>query len=272
MNEFQKHCFEKIEFLNQIIESAEQDIKVAPPGTLRTSKDPHRVQYYWRTDAKDTRGVYIKKSDLAIAQQLAQKQYAEKLLLKVNKHKKVLQQCVTIDEMEDILNEYEKSTMERQQLICPYVLPEEQFVLQWKEQKNKGMKKLSQQEQIDLEEGTAIITEGGECVRSKSEKILADKLYINQIPYVYECPLYLAGYGQIRPDFTVLNKRTRKEYYWEHLGMMDDPEYVGKTIMKIETYQKNNIFVGDNLLLTYETLEHPLNIRIVEGIINKYLL
>lgn len=108
-------------------------------------------------------------------------------------------------------------------------------------------------------------------MRSKSEKILADKLYAMNIPYVYEIPLYLRGYGDVRPDFMVLNKRTRKEYYWEHLGMMDDREYCEKTIRKIECYEKNGIFPGKNLLLTYETEMHPLNGRVVEEIIREYL-
>ncbi|MFQ6929598.1 MAG: hypothetical protein ACLRR3_00115 [Eubacterium sp.] len=39
-------------------------------------------------------------------------------------------------------------------------------------------------------------------------------------------PLRLKGYGTVKPDFTVLNKRTRHEYVWEHFGMMDDSIYV----------------------------------------------
>ena len=56
----------------------------------------------------------------------------------------------------------------------------------------------------------AIITEKGEAVRSKSEKIIADKLYMKEIPYVYEQPLYLKGYGYVVPDFKILNVRTKK--------------------------------------------------------------
>ncbi len=45
-----------------------------------------------------------------------------------------------------------------------------------------------------------IQTENNEIVRSKSEKIIADKLKISGIPYVYEKPLYI---GKIikYPDF-----------------------------------------------------------------------
>ncbi len=125
--------------------------------------------------------------------------------------------------------------------------------------------------EIMVEVGSEIVTEKGEVVRSKSEKILADKLNLMNIPYHYEQPLFLNGYGTIHPDFTVLNKSTRKEYYWEHFGLMDNPEYCEKAIKKIETMQKNGIYIGEKLIVTFETQSHPLNMKIVENTIKKYL-
>ena len=92
------------------------------------------------------------------------------------------------------------------------------------------------------------------------------------IPYHYEKPLHINGYRTIYPDYTVLNVRTRREYYWEHFGIMHQPDYCEKAIKKIESMQRNGIFIGDKLILTFESLNHPLNIRIVEGLIKKYLL
>ena len=40
-----------------------------------------------------------------------------------------------------------------------------------------------------------ILTDRGERVRSKSEKIIADYLFRKGIPYKYEKPLYLKGLG-----------------------------------------------------------------------------
>jgi len=68
-----------------------------------------------------------------------------------------------------------------------------------------------------------------EKVRSKSEVIIADRLFINAIPYEYErglivkipktaeCPETEMVWN---PDFRVLNVRTGKEYIWEHFGRM----------------------------------------------------
>ena len=92
------------------------------------------------------------------------------------------------------------------------------------------------------------------------------------IPYFYEVPLYLQGYGYVKPDFTILNKRTGKTYYWEHLGLMDVEDYCQTAIKKIECYEKNRIYPGKQLILTYETKDHPLNIRIAERLIKEYLM
>ena len=54
--------------------------------------------------------------------------------------------------------------------------------------------------------------------------------------------------------------------------MMDDEKYSEKTVQKIETYQKNGIYPGEKLLLTYETSKKPLNIILVEQMLIKYLV
>jgi len=78
-----------------------------------------------------------------------------------------------------------------------------------------------------------LYTAKGERVRSKSEIIIADSLMRAGVPYRYEFPIILNGYGKIYPDFTVLNVGLRKELYWEHLGMMDDSEiFIGGLLQR----------------------------------------
>lgn len=74
------------------------------------------------------------------------------------------------------------------------------------------------------------------------------------------------------PDFKILNVRTKKEYYLEHFGMMDDYEYAKNSIKKIECFQKNEIYPGEKLLITLEASDSPLNMIILEKMVNKYLL
>lgn len=113
------------------------------------------------------------------------------------------------------------------------------------------------------------MTERGECVRSKSGKIIADKLYSLGIPYRYECPPLLEDNIKIYPDFTILKMPAREEVYLEHFGMMDDVNYVDTTIYKLNTYEKNGIYIGVNLFITYETSTKPLNTRALDKIVRE---
>lgn len=145
----------------------------------------------------------------------------------------------------------------------PLILPAEAYIQNWKSVQYNG--KLIQSNAISF------TTDRGEAVRSKSEKILADKFYKLDIPYRYEYPMELQGFGVIYPDFTILNTRTREEYYWEHLGMMGDANYCDKAIKKINTYIENNIFPGERLILSYE-INNYINLNAIDTLIQRYLL
>ena len=79
------------------------------------------------------------------------------------------------------------------------------------------------------------------------------------------------GYGIIYPDFTLLSPKTGKEIYWEHEGMMDNQEYARKAVQKIESYQMNDIYPNDRLILTFETKQCVLNSKIIENLTARYL-
>ena len=251
--------------LDEIIQYSERILKSGPYGSLRIVKNNNTDQYYLRNSSQTTYGTYIRKSNMKLIRELAQKDYAEKLLKQSIKERESIQKMIEMYSPTKTTEVFKQLSLKRQELVQPYILPNDLFITQWQnmtyERKNK-----------DDETDCSIITERGEIVKSKSEKILADKLFLLDIPYHYEKPLYLNGYGVIYPDFLTLNKRTRKEIYWEHFGLMDKPDYCEKTIRKIETMQKNGIYLGDNLIVTFETQTHPLNIRIVEDMIKKYLL
>ena len=87
-----------------------------------------------------------------------------------------------------------------------------------------------------LEEGLIHRTERGDLVRSKSELVIADKLYSRGIEYVYEQPLVLGG-GRMRyPDFTISDHARGVTFYWEHCGMLDEPAYQARWERKRAEY------------------------------------
>lgn len=54
-------------------------------------------------------------------------------------------------------------------------------------------------------------------------------------------------------------------------SMMDNPEYARAAIRKIESYEKNGIYLGENLILTFETQQNVLDFKIIEEMIDRYL-
>ena len=189
------------------------------------------------------------------------------LRISKDKNKVRYYHCVEDNEgtyISKIDSELPKLHTQRQLLVTPIEPIWEKELVRWYDSEYHGK---------EFYEGTAeIVTEKGERVRSKSEKILADYFYRNNILYQYENPLYLKGYGTVYPDFTFLSKKTRKEIYWEHEGMMDKPEYAKSAVKKIESYQRNGIHLGERLILTFETELTVLNSQIVEELVEKYLV
>ena len=158
---------------------------------------------------------------------------------------------------------YNKTHPKRRELINIDIISDEEYIKRWSLVEYNGKSQLVEKE---------IITERGELVRSKSEKIIADKLYMMGIPYRYEYPLMLDDGITVYPDFTILKMPERKEVYLEHFGMMDDEEYVNKMLFKISTYERNGIFIGVNLFVTYETSKRPINTKALNNQLKELFL
>lgn len=90
-------------------------------------------------------------------------------------------------------------------------------------------------------------------VRSKSEVIIVNMLVAEEVPFVYEAPLYAPDGTMFLPDFTV--KFRGETYYWEHVGRLDLPAYRAHWEIKKKWYEKH--FPG-KLLTTYEGRELSL--------------
>lgn len=247
--------------LENTINKVKDRLDLAPEGSLRLSKSHNHVQYYCCKEENKS-GNYISKNNFDLAHKLAQKSYDKKVLELAEKRLSQIRKITkdyTDDEIEKIFwNEH----IERQKLIEPIELTWEQKVNEWKAREYKSK---------DFQaEAPVILTEKGERVRSKSEKIMADYFYRNGIEYKYECPLYLKGMGMVYPDFTFLSRKRGKEIYWEHNGKVDEPAYARKMVRKINAYENNGIFVGERLILTYETEQTILNTSKIEELVKRY--
>lgn len=114
-------------------------------------------------------------------------------------------------------------------------------------------------------------TLAGHKVRSKSEVIISNLLYTNQIPYRYEAALPLKEFTAY-PDFTILHPVANKIFYWEHFGMMDNVPYCDTACNKLKIYCYNGIFPSMQLITTYETSKCPISTDQMQQIITQYFL
>ena len=224
---------EKIEYelleIEQLINELQVCLNESIEGTLRVTHNHGSVQFYHNKKKGDTKGEYIKKKDENIAVRLAQQDYDRKFIQYLMNKRTMLKNLLgsikeISDKKIDDMNIYNGLSVDRKKLVDSHIIDDITYKEEWIKDKDLG--------KGFTENDPEIINEKGERVRSKSEKLIADKLYMMDIPYRYECPITLYGIGKIYPDFTILKVESRKEVILEHFGMMDNPDYSDKAIKK----------------------------------------
>ncbi len=263
----------RTEWIIQRLTVLEKDLRKAPEGRLRIRSNQNHFRYYLMREKNDHTGKYIRRRQVEIAAALAQKEYDRKIIRSLQDEQRLLQRLQGFYETGSDCCEWyygpeegiwSKLPEARKVLVRPFVQTRENYVEEWLSESYEPMP--------FYEDDPEYVSDNGIRVRSKTELIIINMLEKRNIPFCYERPLYLQGMGEVHPDFTVSNVRKRKTLYWEHLGMMDDPEYYHKALRKIEAYEKNGYFPGADLILTHETSERPVSTRILEKTIETYLL
>lgn len=257
-----KMISERVLILDDIIRKREMMLKRAPAGRLRVNCGRKNPQYY-QVIGDNLCGRYLGRHQRKQILALAQKDYDERVLRAAKHELRVLErlkrQLGTVPE--DV---YEALPAWRKELVRPIRLPDDMYVQEWEQEEffTKGV----------ADDNPEFRTKKGEQVRSKSEILIANTLLELGIPYRYECELELQEGIALYPDFTVLHVKEREEKYLEHFGMMDVPEYCGRALKRLALLQKNGIFPGKQLFMTFETREQPLNTSFVKELFTEWFL
>ncbi|MCR5319309.1 MAG: ATP-dependent RecD-like DNA helicase [Treponema sp.] len=127
--------------------------------------------------------------------------------------------------------------------------------------------KICEKDDKYYEENLIHKTKKGDFVRSKSELIIADKLFDKGISYEYEQDFIRDGKKKI-PDFTITYMGD--EYIWEHCGMMSNANYKKKWEDKKIWYAEHGFIEGQNLIATYEYANSGFNSQEIDELIEKY--
>lgn len=260
--------------IEDAIDFAKKKLQDAPKGSLNVKKMNGMSRYYLNNGKKQ---VFLKKGDEILIKSLQEKNYYMRLLKASENNLKNLSKIRKLESgfksFEDVFFNIPEN---KRNLIKPYVPSE---LLQIRE---KIEKELTQVNPEDFRFGKSVdkkiqfVTLNGERVRSKSELIIADRLKVANIRYLYESQFILAD-SEVQefdvwfPDFQVFSERTGERLFWEHFGLMDNPEYCASCQYKIETYAKYGIVQGKNLIITMESSKHGLNTEYVDRLIQELL-
>lgn len=259
--------------LAQMIEKLEELEKNGPEGTVYVRNVNGRSSYYLRADSSDKTGRYLSRKDLQQIKALAQKQYNHKLKKATENELKKYEKCLDILDTGEISPNVILRTISQplHEFIDTEVLSDKKAL----EEFEKG----GRYKGNPNEGGTVYLSPRGEKFKSKSEWIIADMLREYNVPYYYEKPLVNSIYEELRtsshnlyPDFTCLNRRTGKTYYWEHFGMLEDPVYAANFVNRIQNYASFEIYPGSELIVSVEAKRSPLRISYIKGLIERFLI
>ena len=243
--------------LSKMSEDAAAKIESIAEGRLEIKHYGNKTYYYYiNGDSKRL----LSSNEITLIKDIAQKSYLEQIIKANNKELSILKKLEKSYPALTVEDIYDSLSTERKELVNPITPTNEQFRKSWQNEPYK---------QKPIGEGIPFYnTLRGERVRSKSEQLIADHLYANDIPYKYECPLKV-GNKVIHPDFTILKLSERKEVYLEHLGKSDDDKYQDDNVPRINDYILNGFKLGDKLFLSFESSNTPLDTRVIDKMINE---
>jgi len=248
--------------LESIISEKEIALAGAPDGRLRIHSRRGGDRYY-RSLQKNDDGIYLPRKEFETARELAQKSYDQKVLASAEAERNVLRRAQNFYSRKPVAEEcFSRLSPQRQKLVEPVRLTDGQYAERWQKKhppRSEGKPR------------TVLKTKKGDLVRSRAEVLIADHLFADRLTYQYETPL-IFGSHVFYPDFCILNLRRRKTYYWEHFGMLDDPDYLVDNVFKLNVYAENGIIIGENLIITYETAINPFNTAQIDQMIRTFLL
>ncbi|MCQ2982128.1 MAG: hypothetical protein MJ178_05190 [Treponemataceae bacterium] len=245
---------------------AEEQLKgLTVAGHLRANNTPDGPKYFHVTRIGDTKGRYLRvassPADRKLAESLAHRDYLKQIYRLSRQWDRAITRFLH-DAPDILIKDISADNPARRALVQPiaFEMTDEEYIRNWLS-KPAG--------NLPFHAGAPVIyTDQGQRVRSKSEKIIADKLNQLHIPYRYEVPLRLKDrQGRsiiIHPDFTILNVATRQEMYFEHFGLMNDEKYRTTAFEKLAAYQRSGYYPGHRLLCTFEGTDAPLDSRSLE--------
>ncbi|MBR5281027.1 MAG: hypothetical protein IKU26_08695 [Clostridia bacterium] len=245
--------------LSQELDQINKKLPKLPAGRLTYVRSGHTVKWYHHLNGKR---IYIPKSNRKLAVQLALKRYLQKKKQDITRKMQGLHHYLKTNAPESDKAPNVLTDPNYADLLADILKPIPREIAAWEQAPYAKSTKYPNQLRLQ--------TVNGLTVRSKSESIIALCLYTHRIPFHYEERLTLSGVD-FYPDFTLRHPQTGETFYWEHVGRPDDSVYRASFLDKLNLYLAHGIIPDKNLILTWETADHPLSTAEVEQQIQQFL-
>ena len=259
-NSFRTELEVRSDILNELVKKTTEKLKSFPAGYIYVKHRKDNVYFYLVSDEPNSEEKLLDNNEKEYIRSLIQKGYLEKVLKAAERELDVVMKLqrrypkVLAEEV------YDQLSPERKELVNPIIPTDKQIIDKW-----MSIPYIPKPISDDI---PIYKTMRGERVRSKSEQIIADRLHVNGIPYKYECPLQV-GDEIIHPDFTILRIRDRRILFYEHCGRMDDAQYANDMVDRSRKYELAGIRQGDKLFYSFESSLMPLDVRVIDQMINE---
>lgn len=238
-----------------------QQLRGLPKGGLSTNKVNGSLYYYYVVDGKKK---YLGMDDNELILKLQKKHFIEESIRRIDKNCRLMSSLAagyaSIDP-DDIMKASPRAYQS---------LPKSCFTMVGiNSQKGWGHEQYNRYtghpEQLNHK------TLKGDFVRSKSEAIIANMLFVKKIEYHYEEMLVL-GDCPLAPDFKIAVKSQRKFKLLEHFGLIGDKEYRDTCMWKIGTYLKFGYRPYEDILFTYDDKDGHINTVDIDKVIDGFCL
>lgn len=247
-----EHVIKDLESQRYLKNQYEQKLNDLPDGNLALST-VKGIDYYYKVI--NGKKIYLGTADKEEVRQLQTKKFLQKSLKRIDANCKVMERFVakyhSIDP--DTVNAALPKTY--------HLFPEADYAFtNWMDLQTWGSEPYDKSTKFP--EGLKHRTVKGERVRSKSEVIIADILFLKGIEYHYEENLRI-GTETIAPDFKVAVASQQRFRRIEHFGMIGDSKYLEECLWKIRLYVSNGYVPVDDVIFTFDTQDGEIDAQLI---------
>lgn len=237
----------------------EQRRKNLPEGTLSTATVKGTTYYYRKVNGKK---IYLGRADNKEVKLLQTRRLLTESLKRIN------QNC---EAMETLIKKYksiEPDEINRQMPKAYQLIKASDYCFtDWIDLQKWGSAEYDKSTKYP--EGLVHRTLKGECVRSKSEVIIADQLFLKGIEYHYEENLKL-GEEVIAPDFKVGVASRQRFRRIEHFGLIGNAKYLEECLWKIRLYINHGYIPWEDIIFTFDSQDGNIDAQQIGWMIDKF--